>query len=173
MDKYRQSICGRRVSDNYLMNHEYSSSSLIALHIPDESSPALSDLSRKLSMYEDLFAPVRRLYIFHIESSFLRVPFHQAFFQNYCHCSKPLLQGLSVCLSSAFQEVVFSPCLEDTGTSLTSQGTGQTGLHLWSIPAIFSSAGYGYPLSSSGTDLLLPCRVHQGSLPSILIYIHQ
>ena len=70
MDKYRQSICRRRVSDNYLMNHEYSSSPLIALHIPDESSPALSDLSRKLSMYEDLFAPVRRLYIFHIESSF-------------------------------------------------------------------------------------------------------
>ena len=41
------------------MNQEYSLSPDRALHIPDESSPALSDLSRKLSMYEDLFAPVR------------------------------------------------------------------------------------------------------------------
>lgn len=50
MDKYRQAVCERRVGDNYLMNQEYSSSPLSALHIPDESSPALSDLSRKLSM---------------------------------------------------------------------------------------------------------------------------
>ena len=70
MDKYRQAVCERRVGDNYLMNQEYSSSPLRALHIPDESSQALSDLSRKLSMQEDLFAPVSRLYIFHIESSF-------------------------------------------------------------------------------------------------------
>ena len=57
MDKYRQAVCERRVGDNYLMNQEYSSSPLRALHIPDESSQALSDLSRKLSMQEDLFAP--------------------------------------------------------------------------------------------------------------------
>ena len=44
------------------MNQEYSLSPDRALHIPDESSPALSDLSRKLSIYEDLFAPVRDFY---------------------------------------------------------------------------------------------------------------
>ena len=50
MDKYRLAVCERRVGDDYLMNQEYLSSPLIALHIPDESSPALSDLSRKLSI---------------------------------------------------------------------------------------------------------------------------
>ena len=50
MDKYRQSICGRRVSDNYLMNHEYSSSPLIALHIPDESEFLFIRASSKIAV---------------------------------------------------------------------------------------------------------------------------
>ena len=48
MDKYRN--LSRRTGCDYLMNHEYSLSPLRALQIPAESSPALSDLSRKLSM---------------------------------------------------------------------------------------------------------------------------
>lgn len=65
MDIYRQAVSYGRVMD-YLMNHEYSFSPSRALQMPVESSPALSDLSRKLSIYDDLFAPVSRLYIFHI-----------------------------------------------------------------------------------------------------------
>ena len=49
MDRYRLAVSYGRVGD-YLINQEYSFSPFRALQMPVESSPAFSDLSRKLSI---------------------------------------------------------------------------------------------------------------------------